>query len=339
MLPKYFYILILFIFFSYGSSHSNVIFSDNHAKESNSFQFSSQNYQALVSENKYWIMRRYYSLDINNISSGHAIYFKGDTSINGIVYKNVYKSNLSGTHPCPPYSQPCFEFDIPYASMDTSLIGHVRESTADMIVYFRAVSDQGCYSSEDEVTLFDFGKQVGDSLNQCLYEAVGGLTNNGYGLVDGYQEVEKFGYLRNAQTTTGFLGFIGLPFEGEINIIEGIGAENHGLFHRFWGLDEMHDYCEGDIGECQLISSATSLKLSSNIKTFPNPASDEIHITVDRAFLGSPFFIKSISGEIIMKGSMSYMHQTVNTNELMAGLYIIEIDGKKGKQISRFIKQ
>ena len=66
-------------------------------------------YIPMVEEGKYWIYLNYYISGDNFLPvSGHAITIEGDTIINSISYKKVYKHLLKGGHPC--MYPPCWQF-------------------------------------------------------------------------------------------------------------------------------------------------------------------------------------------------------------------------------------
>lgn len=299
----------------------------------------SQNYQPMVLENKYWVMQKYYSLDESNIESGYAIYFQGDTIINDFSYKNVFRTNLSGSHPCPPSEAPCFQFDLPYASMDATLIGHIRESILDLSVHYLALDDdQGCYSDIQETTLFDFSKMVGDTLNDCLVDGLGGMYTDGFGIIESYNNLEVFGKMRNAQRTTGKVTYIGLPFDGDINIFEEVGIEGFGLFHKFNNLDVLYDYCEDAMGDCNLISNTSELRLSSNVRVFPNPVKDQINIEIASILIGSKFSIITVSGKEIRTGMLTSVTTDLSLYDLDTGFYFITIQTDQGRSTTLFSK-
>ncbi len=293
----------------------------------------------MVLENKFWIMQEFLSNDANNVQSGYALYFKGDTLINGSMYKNVFRSSLSGSHPCPPNEAPCFEFDLPYASMDTTLMGHIRESINDMRVYYLTTDDaQGCYSDSQETTLFDFNKMVGDTLNECLVEGLGGNYTDDFGIIESYSMLDYFGKERNAQRTIGNITYIGLPFQGDVHIFEEVGIEGFGLFHEYNNLDILFDYCENDMKGCKLISNTSEPRLSSNIKVFPNPARDKINIEIDLDLIGAKFSILNNSGRRFQSGVLNHTTTHLSCEDLESGLYFISIQNGVGEITLPFTK-
>jgi hypothetical protein len=77
-------------------------------------------YAPMVEEGKYWIYLNLYDYDPLRAVSGHAITFQGDTIINSLSYKKVYKHLLKGGHPC--MYPPCWQFTYPYQTESKSLI-------------------------------------------------------------------------------------------------------------------------------------------------------------------------------------------------------------------------
>ena len=172
-------------------------------------------YVPFVEEGKFWIYLNYSNPDFPDPASGHAITILGDTIINSTDYKKVIKLNLKGGHDCPPADMPCWDFDYPYQTESQSLDGFIREDVLEKKIYILKDSDTG-----EEELLFDFSLNVGDTLNNAVYESIWASSTDLYpgGIVDSIKVVDVYGKLRNTIFTFGYNKIVGLPFETEMAI-------------------------------------------------------------------------------------------------------------------------
>ena len=281
-------------------------------------------YIPMVQENKYWIYQRYIESDPSfQIASGFLINFEGDTLISNTVYKKVWQQELSGTHPCPMGFLPCFVFDQPYKIINKYPAGFIREDTLERKVYYRPA--EGLYCNVTEYLLFDFSLQVNDELDDCKKEVLG--DNPEFAIIDSITHELYWGLTRKVFHTTGWVSCIGDTYSGQVNLIEGIGFEHYGLFH---GPDncliELHDFCEGSLSDCNIISSSTDLTDKDGIAFYPNPANDRIFISTNLS-LASVTAI-DLSGK---QSNVRFHGNTIELNELINGFYILKIRSLDGK--------
>lgn len=290
-------------------------------------------YIPLVEENKYWIFREYYDNDNPNVASGFLIKFEGDTLLNNYIYKKVIKQNLSGTHPCPPAQTPCYVFDIPYNPISVELVGYIREEVAGRTSFFISIGSIYC-NSADEYELFNFSLSEGQFLDSCKVAALG--NNPNYGKIDSI--TTEVIYLKNRMVlnTLGYVTYIGLPYEGKVKIIEGIGFEKFGLFHQESNRIELYDFCDGTLSECKILSGATSpAKKNPEFSVYPNPFDDILKVNAEKDIEKITIF--DLKGEKVYQEKVGQSMTTVNLN---SGVYIIQIvfeDGSYG--ISKIIKE
>jgi hypothetical protein len=73
------------------------------------------------------------------------------------------------------------------------------------------------------------------------------------------------------------------------------------------------------------------------ISLYPNPASDELNIEVNEAFVGKSFQIYSTSGELVKKGKLDSKSNRISLTKLPAGTYTIEISSVQ--ETLRFVKK
>lgn len=288
-------------------------------------------YNPMVNEAKFWIYRRYYSNDKPNIASGHLIRFKGDTVIHNTTYKLVWKEELSGSHPCPIEQRPCFTFDQPYQAISETLVGYIREEIDEKKVYFKPIS--GTYCGEDEYTLFDFSLDVNDMLDSCKTAALGSQAN--FGAIDSISNLLYFGLSRTVFHTTGFISTIGLQYKGKVNLIESVGYENYGLFHEPNNLNYLHEYCEGNLSNCYIVSSVQQSNIMEEISVYPNPAGNIV-------YFNEKMEVNSIRAHDLRGQIKDLTHEdnSFALNDLTAGFYILEFNGVDGKKyMAKIIKE
>ena len=87
------------------------------------------------------------------------------------------------------------------------------------------------------------------------------------------------------------------------------------------------------------LSTTTDLK-DLNIKIYPNPFSGQIWIDVNSPLTSAHYSIFSIDGKLISKDILNQGTQLIQTEQFAAGIYILSITDKNGKQIlnSKLVK-
>ena len=80
----------------------------------------------------------------------------------------------------------------------------------------------------------------------------------------------------------------------------------------------------------------------SGISTFgftlyPNPASDELNIEVNEAFIGKSFQMYSTSGELVKKGKLDSKTNRISIAKLPSGTYTIHVNGSQ--ETLRFVNR
>lgn len=288
-------------------------------------------YIPMVEEGKYWIYLNYYISGDNNLPvSGHAITFEGDTIINSISYKKVYKHMLKGGHPC--MYPPCWEFTYPYQTESKSLISFIREDTLEKQVYnLPTFSWEFCDTAEH--LIFDYSLGIGDTVNSCIYDFILAslITETPAGVVDSIGTRELFGKNRNTIFTTGFLPYGQDIFVQQISILEGVGLEVAGIF--FNPLSVLIDFCEGGMNPCQLLSANSGIEIPKPINIFPNPTKGILLISAEEVELKS-IRIYSMMGVF----SAQFLNSnTIDISNLEEGIYFLEIILANGERVVKKI--
>jgi hypothetical protein len=99
-------------------------------------------------------------------------------------------------------------------------------------------------------------------------------------------------------------------------------------------------WCNG--GYAGQYRQATGIgQISSNgVNIYPNPAGDYLKIDCPKELLGAAYMIKNITGEQIMKGTISTSGQAISVGALPPGVYLIELSQQTGQvQAYKFSKQ
>ena len=288
-------------------------------------------YIPIVEEGKFWIYLNHWDEDHPAAISGHAITFLGDTVINSLSYKKVYKHALAGGHPCQ--FPPCFQFDIPYHTTSNGLISFIREDTANKKVFNLPVLSWDSFCDTSEYLIFDYSLNVGDTLNSCIYEFIGAdfMYNPEFGLVDSIKLTERFGKNRNTIFTTGYPKYGGLGWSGEILILEGVGLEHYGIFHE--PLSYLVDFCEDGMEACDLIASTPTVEPNNEIAIFPNPTNGMVQISIGNVVL-KRVGIYSTMGVFITEFINT---AAIDISNLKDGVYILELIKENNERIARRI--
>lgn len=298
-----------------------------------------QQYLPIVEEGKYWILNQYNNDDVNpDVISAYAITIIGDSLYDGQNYKKVYRFNLAGTHPCQ--TPPCFTVEVPYRAIDQQLIALVREELVSKKVYALSLETWDGFCETKEYLLLDYDLEVRDTLNDCVFTAIGGGNLMGgatyTGLVDSMVSINAYNKLRNTIFTTGYMTYLGLPPVGPIQIIEGIGLENYGIFHQW--KSQLIDFCENGMEACAILTSvSTVMKNGGRVQIYPNPVREWLTVFTDNNIQVQKISIYSVTGKLIEE---VYGSQDIDMSRWTNGIYFINVLDKQGKQyIKKVVKE
>ncbi|MBK9104532.1 MAG: T9SS type A sorting domain-containing protein [Saprospiraceae bacterium] len=283
-------------------------------------------YIPMVEEGKFWIYLNHFDSDHPVPVTGHAITLQGDTIVNFMNYKKAYKYNLKGYHNCQ--FPPCFQFDLPYQASDKYLVSLIREDTIQKKVYNLPLLSLEAFCDATEYLLFDFSLDIGDTLNECIYEFIGASNDLPHsGIVDSIRLTAAFGKLRNAIYTYGYPSWGYLPVHDKVLLMEGVGLENYGIFHE--PLSYLVDICEGGMEQCQIILSNTTIAKNQDVSVFPNPTTGVCQVSLGEEV------VKRIT---VYSATGVYITEVFNTNQvdlspLESGFYFLEIIAQSGGRI------
>jgi len=299
-------------------------------------------YIPMVEESKYWI---YYDFQLRaRPTTGFLITLNGDTIVNNMLYKNVYKYELDGEIKTIVNNEPAqFVATFPYVLKDKKLIAFIREDIDQRQVFCLPIKQDSCSSpmfefinhcndiifcDTSEHLLFDFSLVKNDTLNYCGYEPL--HWDPIPAIVDSIINEMHFGKLRNTFYTYGIRGYMpnlmapGQYYESKVQIIEGVGFKIQGIFNYKFGY--LYDYCEGDLNVCNITNSTNEQRTKSDIiKLYPNPTNEYLRIESNEV-------IRRIS--LINTNSMQSLNinneNLIDMSTFADGFYVCKIELKNG---------
>ena len=186
--------------------------------------------------------------------------FDGDTTINNTIYTKLYRNTLYSIN--NNYSEP-------YAYTGEKVLAAVlREDTISRLVHGMYIEEStaNCQGLQD-VLLYDFSKQVNDSINQC------NIHFNRYDIDiispdQQYPEYNSYYHLNIANEPLKLF-------------TEAIGAPSGPIGWVGWVEDAefiMEKYCVGSMEDCGVVSSVSEIHLS-DVSAYPNPFNEKLIIS------------------------------------------------------------
>lgn len=272
----------------------------------------SQNYVAFPTEGAHWNVYLEYSIHESPTDTVLLRYvLNSDTIINQVKYNRLCLEvgNLNS-----PTIRP---------------IGGIREENKK--IYFIGNDFLG-YPHDEELILYDFSKQVGDTVF---------LDNVFYSRIDNIDSVVISGEYRKRYKVKSNNNYY---FPDEEYWIEGIGSVKNGLLghitmiptccYHFWEhicfeengevkyLNPAFDSCFPD----NLISSVKQKSFESDIKIFPNPADQEL--IIENSSLNEHIILKiiDIKGSIIREQTINYGRTKIVLPNVLGILNIVLIN-------------
>ncbi|MCB2196440.1 MAG: T9SS type A sorting domain-containing protein [Bacteroidetes bacterium] len=240
----------------------------------------------------------------------------GDTTIDEILYSKV-----------------CLESgDI--ANPIVKPVGGLRESEKQ--IFYRGLDFLGMDHFEQECLLYDFNKQVGDTIYHDKYGSYYSVIKD----IDSIQIEEN--YRKKYKVDNHWY------YHNPDYIVEGIGSIKNGLLGHITGIptcgyhywenvcfkeNEIIKYLNPGFNDCfpsNLLNSISKMKLYSYIKVFPNPSSSEIiieNIPVDKDLV---IRIYDPAGRMIIQKTLINERESINISKTK-GLITLMIFDKQGQ--------
>lgn len=265
----------------------------------------------------------------NNTPENYNTFYKlkGDTTINTIAYKKIYK----GYKQWPASSFPPLNYTVSY-------IGAIRQDVANKKVYYKPAANS-------EVTFFDFNLMVGDTIKQIFDEnatnIIGSLVGETVKKIDSllvgstYRKVFVFdtinpitvgSLIEGVGFTTGLFTHLSLALSGT-NVLECYSVKNTTL------------YSAGSVSQCDLSLSVLSQMTNDElISVYPNPSNGVFNIS----FINQSKYyeITNALGELISSSNINSNKIEIDLREYDNGIYFLKVITEKGDYgIKKIIKQ
>jgi len=284
----------------------------------NSFQGKAQTYYPLVKDSVHWLIARDPgAFGINTYGSIFEYFSIGDTIVSSTTYKKVYKRNIQSIN----------NYYAPYQSISAyTLFALLREDTANRKVYAIILQSVilNC-STNQEVLLYDFNLNIGDTLNSCT-----SITPlHPCPEITSITPAVRFGYntiiykLGNCNPYTLYY--------------EGIGGWD-GLFEdeNFVITTALWEYCVGSDMNCGITTNIIESTNNKSFYIYPNPTTgiiqikplnqldflkEELHVSINNVF-----------GKVVKHLYLNSLDKIDITN-LEKGIYFLKIDNQQSETI------
>jgi hypothetical protein len=86
------------------------------------------------------------------------------------------------------------------------------------------------------------------------------------------------------------------------------------------------------------LSIPTEERISKNISLHPNPAENQLIVSVENTQL-KQLVVTDLNGKILFQQQASGINVQLNVSELSPGIYLVEITTENGTAIKRFVKE
>ncbi len=287
-----------------------------------------QNYIPMAQENAHWIM---FAIGENG-TAHHVISLKGDSTINGLVYKKMQWRKIHSNVTSAQAFQPPFYYDA-----SAKLMGALRDDTLAQQVFYIPFSplhtENDTCDLFDEWLIYDFSISVGDTIGGCL---------NYYPtfpfLVDSIATQLHWGKDRRVVYS-----------DSGARLIEGVGTGLGPLWNIYAFPHPakptfLYDYCVGEEGYCglELVNSARQQLANLNLRLSPNPVADILTIEWPDGLQDDlRLAIFDFSGKKLLQQSLANSGKpfSLNIGHLANGLYLLIVCNEKDIVAYRFAKQ
>jgi hypothetical protein len=271
----------------------------------------SQNYAPLVKENVYWDVLHANGQNLYIYDGGSRFFFDGDTLIGNHVYNKLYY----------------YPFEITFNSfhsfyVDTTIVNfqsYIREEPLTKRTYILAP-----WSGGNEVLLFDFSLNIGDTLSSSYSTDGSPLVVNTITIVT----------LLNGAIRKKWL------FDNGHYYIEGIGGDEGfflPIFTRFGFWSETN--CVNDNGvhlfgnQCFTILEIDKIdKPKNNLEIYPNPVKNTLVIERESS-TSVDFKMYNLYGRLVLMKTLHSSIEELDVSSLPKGMYIFDINGEKSQKI------
>lgn len=306
-------------------------------------------YQPMAVEGAHWICYKAYDRPWGDEYFSWTI--RGDTVIEGKVYKKMYRDDFFIDHPNQKLSYPPVVIKI-------SLTALIRDDTLQRKVFGIIPPTSGlyreCILGGQETLLFDFSASSGDTLQSCL---LGNLAKRSLLQVDSitytpYECFHTYGDKNDKKQlrTLNVNGYWESTFaKNSVKILERIGYQKYGPFFEQWRgsggiilewqkIGGLLCYCVGTNADCNIITSAKEISYLP-IRIFPNPVEDRLYFESNTTSL-KWLKVYHSSGLLVNKLlPVSTYENYIDTHLFQPGHYYLQGLGEGGEiYLGKFIK-
>jgi hypothetical protein len=266
-----------------------------------------QDYIPLIDTTIYW--------DIAEHSMGHICnysyrlptryFFKGDTVINGMNYKKVYAYDFMTEDPGSPGCPP-FVIDTTYYLTDIFM----RENLDEQKVY------RYFPNTHSEELLYDFSVSIGDTLfGYAVVDTIYSVTTN-----DGLSRKCISFNKRCRNCGDRFIEGIGGP-QGPFELPFEFFEEGYFILC----IKDESSVIEDISGCYDFITSINEKNLNYNLKIYPNPVSDLLHIDFKNISGNKLVKILNVFGQKIDSYSTNEKNIEIDFSKVKTGVFFVNI--------------
>ena len=253
---------------------------------------------------------------------------QGDTIINGVSYKKVFRRHFSPVN--PDLGNPLVG---PFTVGSGTLYGAIRDDIPNKRIYgiqFCNTPPSDCPCNE-EFLMYDFNMNVNDNYDYNTFCLFG--YNSDYQIGELNNE-----FIFNDERIVQHIYYS--SFDTDMRIYEGVGS-SFGLFEVIGPILGMQSislnyHCIGTDQECLsgFILGEDELFLDKKIKIYPNPVKNVITIENRQE---AEFHIKiyDILGKLILTKKISNVKNTIDVSNLKEGIYLLQYNNTLYKVIKQ----
>lgn len=275
------------------------------------FQLAStaQAYHPLIEDDKVWLEASYIGTNECAFDEVYELRFGGDTLIEGTTYRKILKRSFDPVDPgpyCPPFEAQDFETMVPDVFM--------REDTTARQVFIWHV-DENDYPDGQELLLYDFTLEVGDTLPESDYLTLGGPC---------MVTLVSLTALLTGETPQR-IHYTGADIG---SYVEGLGGE-YGLYQPlfpgigFWSSTlcvkrggEFIYSTDISMTQCTWMTTGLDEDLVEDIQLFPNPNSGSFSFDLNAQAVSGAF-------QLVIFNTMG---QRVFTDRVVNGMNAVKVD-------------
>lgn len=251
---------------------------------------------------------------------------RGDTSIQGEIYKKVFQDYFEFNEITKSFSNKIISSRL-YAFIRDDVSLEKVFAILEPLPY-----DHSCPENESFV-LFDFSVGQGDTLNWCPLQGRR-LHTDSVTIVDSIRLAKPF-FSEQARRTFYTVFAVALHNDGTavervVPIVEGFGYAHTDPFLQG---NLLIDYCIGDNADCGLLSKSQEPAITM-IRVYPNPGTEELIIEANNNssldIANSTLQLVTMTGTVLKQQWLSAPYCNVSVTEIPKGFYMVRLL-QKGK--------